>query len=197
MMTDVTALKSFSDEKLAVRAADGSGECFEELVCRYSLRLYRYLRPKTVSDQEAEDLIQETFRKAFQAIAQFDPNYRFSTWLFTIAHRLAVSLFRSRKAPAEDRDLGDDSLNPEGLFIRRQEAQNLWTLARRLPRRQYEVLWLRYTEDLSVEEIARVMKTTSPHVRVLLHRGRTKLAAVLREADPEARPAPARKMPIL
>ena len=196
-MTDVSALKAFSDEKLAVEAAAGAGECFEELVCRYSLRLFRYLRPKTVSDQEAEDLIQETFRKAFQAITHFDPNYRFSTWLFTIAHRLAVSLFRSRKAPAEEKDLGDNTLNPEGLFIRRQEAQHLWALARTLPRRQYEVLWLRYTEDLSVEEIARVMKATSPHVRVLLHRGRTKLAAALREADPKAWPAPGRKMPVL
>jgi RNA polymerase sigma-70 factor (ECF subfamily) len=191
------ALEAFSDEDLAVQAAGGEGECFEELVCRYGRRLFRFLRAKTLSDEEAEDLVQDAFRKAYQNLGNYDPRYHFSTWLYTIAQRLAVSLFRSRRPSVEISETEDPAPNPEERLIRKEEAETIWALARKLRSRQYQALWLRYAEDFTVEEIARVMKTSSPHVRVLLHRGRVNLAATCRRADAEGVPASCRNFSFL
>ena len=196
-MREKTALEAFSDEKLAASAAGGVEGCFEELVCRYGLRLFRFLRPKTVSDQEAEDLVQETFRKAYQNIGSFNTNYRFSTWLYTIAHRLSISLFRSRRPTVAPPDLADASMGPEERLISRQETENIWALARNLQPRQFEALWLRYAEELSVGEIARVMRASSPHIRVLLHRGRLNLAKAYRQAEAEGYPETCRNFSLL
>lgn len=196
-MIERAALDALSDEELAARTADGGGACFDVLVTRYGRRLYRYLRPKTGSDQETEDLIQETFRKAFQNIGRFDPSYRFSTWVFTIAGRLAVSFFRARRPHVEPVETEARDPGPEERLIERQERDNIWAKARTLRPRQYEALWLRYAEDQSVREIARIMKTSSAHVRVLLHRGRMNLAKALRSAEPEGEPASPRKLTVL
>jgi RNA polymerase sigma-70 factor (ECF subfamily) len=189
--------EGLSDEDLAVKAAAGRGECFEELVCRYARRLFRFLRPKTLSDEEAEDLVQDTFRKAFQNIGSYDPGYRFSTWIYTIGQRLAVSLFRSRRISFEISEPEDPGAAPEERLIHKQESETIWALARKLHTKQYQALWLRYSEDLSVAEIARVMKTSSPHVRVLLHRGRLKLAAAFRQAETEGVPVSCRNFSFL
>lgn len=197
-MTEETARETVSDETLAAESAAGSEASFEELVRRFTPRLFRFLRPKTASDQEAEDLVQETLRKAFQNIARFDAGYRFSTWLYTIAHRQAISFFRVRRvsaaAPAE---AVDGSSGPEDLLIHREEVRIFWALARRLPRQQYQAFWLRYAEDLSVAEIARVMKRPAAHVRVILHRGRLKLAAAFKEEEQRTWPATRRDVPLL
>ena len=197
-MTEETAPETVSDEALAAESAAGSEVAFEELVRRFTPRLFRYLRPKAWSDQEAEDIVQETFRKAFQNIARFDAEYRFSTWLYTIAHRQAIGLFRARRvSAAAGAEAVDESSGPEDLLVRSEEVRNLWALARRLPRQQYQAFWLRYAEDLSVAEIARVMRRPAAHVRVILHRGRLKLAAAFKEEERKPWPATCRNVPLL
>jgi len=197
-MTEDTARGAISDEKLAAESAAGSEASFEELVRRFAPRLFRFLRPKTASDEEAEDLVQESFRKAFQNIARFDAGYRFSTWLYTIAHRQAVSFFRTRRMPGPAMaEAVDGSSGPEDLLVRSEEVRNFWALASRLPRQQYQAFWLRYAEDLSIAEIARVMKRPAAHVRVILHRGRLKLAAAVKEEERKPWPATRRNVPLL
>ncbi len=191
------ALEAFSDEDLAVRAAGDEGECFEELACRYGRRLFRFLRRKTQSDEEAEDLVQDTFRKAYQNIANYDPRYRFSTWLYTIGQREAVSLFRSRKFSVELPELTEPAAGPEERLVRKEDAETVWAMARKLRSKQYQALWLRYAEDLAVGEIARVMRTSAAHVRVLLHRGRVNLAAAFREDAAREVPASCRNVSVL
>ncbi len=80
-------LKGEKDEDLADRVKSGSNAGFEELINRYSSRLYHYLRPKMKNSQDVEDLVQETFLKAYKNIAKFDKKYKFSTWIYTIATR--------------------------------------------------------------------------------------------------------------
>jgi len=197
-MTEDTARGAIPDEELAAESAAGSEACFEELVRRFTPRLFRYLRPKTASDEEAEDLVQETFRKAFQYIDRFDTDYRFSTWLYTIAHRQAISLFRGRRThAAAPLEAVDESSGPEDLLVRSEEVRNLWTLARRLRPLQYQAFWLRYAEDLPVAEIARVMKRPAVQIRILLHRGRLKLAAAVKEEGRRACQTARRNIPLL
>ena len=168
-------MKQLSDEELVLKAQAGSHPCFEELVSRYSRRLFHFLRPKIATDQDTEDLIQETFLKAFRYIDRFDQRYKFSTWLYTTASRLAISYYRKQRDSQPVFETASSAAGPQERMLKDERDQNLWQAARRLHKNQYQALWLRYMEDMPVEAIARVLKKTRLHVRVLLHRARSNL----------------------
>lgn len=181
-----------TDEELAARAAAGSRPSFEELVSRYSLRLFHFLRSRSGSDEDVEDLVQETFLKAYRNIGRYDSERRFSTWLYTIALRLSISRHRSRRErplPLSPEGPEHPSPGPQESLISKEESReagSLWLIARTMKANEYEVLWLRYAEEMPVKEIARAMKRSLVGVRVLLHRSRVKLGKKLREPSPAA-----------
>jgi RNA polymerase sigma-70 factor (ECF subfamily) len=181
-----------TDEELAARAAVGSRSAFDELVSRHNLRLFHFLRSRSASDEDVEDLVQETFLKAFRNIGRYDARWKFSTWLYTIAVRTSISRHRRTKVtavPLEAEELEHPAPGPQEALIRKEEARNagnIWLLARTLRPNEYEALWLRYAEEMPLQEIARTMKRSSVGVRVLLHRARLKLGKKLREASPAA-----------
>ena len=166
-----------TDEELAREARAGSRSAFEELALRYKRRLFVYLRPRLGSDQDTEDMVQETFLKLYRNIDRYDPAYRFSTWLYTAATRLAISSYRKKKIavvplPAEEAGgVADPAAGPPAEM----EASGLWDSARTLAESQFRVLWLRYGEDLEVAEIARATGKSRVAVSLLLHRARTNL----------------------
>jgi RNA polymerase sigma-70 factor (ECF subfamily) len=171
-------IASITDEELALKVAAGSLSCFEELVCRYTPRLFHFFRPRIDTDQDVEDLVQETFFKTYRNIDRYDPEFRFSTWIYTVAVRLAVSHYRKRKRAVPAYELPAEEVTPEQLVIRRQESRNFWARAKKLSSRQYQTIWLRYAEDMSTKEIGAVLRLTPVQVRVLLHRGRSNLAKI-------------------
>jgi RNA polymerase sigma-70 factor (ECF subfamily) len=180
------------DEELAARAAAGSRSDFEELISRYSLRLFHFLRSRSLSDEDVEDLVQETFLKAYRNIGRFDPERRFSTWLYTMAVRLSISRRRAqRERPLPLGPEGPEypAPGPQERLVRKEEAReagNIWLVARTMKADEYEALWLRYAEEMPVKEIARAMKKNPVGVRVLLHRSRIKLGKKLRVPSPAA-----------
>jgi RNA polymerase sigma-70 factor, ECF subfamily len=180
-MAGQRTIEARTDDELAREARAGSRRSFEELAVRYRRRLFVYLRPRLASDEDAEDLVQETFLKLYRNVASYDPAYRFSTWLYTSAQRLAIDAFRKgaasrgRLAAAEEGSLADPAAVIDGV----PGASGLWDAARALGEARFRVLWLRYGEDMSIEEIAAVLGRTRLAIRVLLHRARTRLAARL------------------
>ena len=174
-MDQTSSIKQLSDEEIATRAAEGSLGSFEELVFRYGTRLRHFLRHKIQTDQDIEDLVQETFLKAFRNIARFDPEQKFSTWLYTIAVRQTISHYRMKRSRALLMPK-NPTLDPQETMIQKEQSQNLWRLAKTLQPKEFEALWLRYAEDMSVKDIAQVMKKKPITVRVLLHRARLNLA---------------------
>lgn len=176
-MTDLDPIAAKTDEELAREAQAGSRRSFEELALRYKRRLFVYLRPRLGSDQDAEDMVQETFLKLFRNIGSYDPAFRFSTWLYTSANRLAISSYRKKKIAVgrlraeEAGELAD----PEGGTAGESESMGLWDAARTLGGNQFRVLWLRYGEELTIEEIAGALGKSWLAVRLLLHRARTNL----------------------
>ena len=176
-------LGKLSSEELACRTQAGSSACFGELVKRYEARLLNFLIQRTQQEQDAEDLLQETFARAYQRIRFYDPRWKFSTWLFTIASRLACSHRRKLRSPLLDdaRLLPAEGCNPLAIISQEEEKENLWALAAELlSKNQHAALWLRYAEGMSVKQISRVMCKTQTHVKVLLFRGRSSLARNLR-----------------
>jgi RNA polymerase sigma-70 factor (ECF subfamily) len=186
-----------TDEELAAQSAAGSRAAFEDLVSRYSPRLFYFLRSRSESDEDIEDLMQETFLRAFRHIDRYDPKWRFSTWLYTTAVRLAISRHRAKKTrtlPLEPELSEHPSPGPQESLIQKEEAQakkNIWNLARTLRPGEYQALWLRYAEGLPVKEIASAMNKTQLGVRALLHRSRLRLGQKLRTDLSSAVPAEA------
>jgi RNA polymerase sigma-70 factor (ECF subfamily) len=180
-MTDQDRTADKTDEELAREARAGSRRSFEELACRYKRRLFVYLRPRLASDEDAEDMVQDTFLKLYRNIGGYDPAFRFSTWLYTSANRLAIDSFRKgaggRDTVAMTAEL--QIADPSAGRVAGPAESGLWDAARALGGDRYRVLWLRYGEDMTIEEIAAVIGRTKLAVRVLLHRARTCLAGRL------------------
>jgi RNA polymerase sigma-70 factor, ECF subfamily len=182
-MSDMTS--AASDEELAMKAQAGSRPSFEELVDRYSGRLFCFLRPKIASGQDIEDILQEAFLKAYKNIDGYNPQWKFSTWIYTITNRLAIDHFRAQ-AKGDGRILPEEiQSNPEDEYVEHIARQNLWWKARKLKPDYYMVLWMRYVQGMTNKEIARVMGRTSLAVRMLVHRARLNLAEKLESEKPE------------
>jgi len=177
------------DGSLAAQAAAGSRAAFEELVARYTGRLLNFLRTRSASREDLEDLVQETFLKAYRNIARYDARWKFATWLYTIAARLAISGHRAAGACRVRRGTEDPecpSPGPQEMLARREEAErqkNIWNVAGTLGPNAYEALWLRYAEEMPVKDIARAMGKTQVGVRALLHRSRMQLAKKLKAPE--------------
>ena len=174
-MADPSRRSGKTDEELALEARAGSRRSFEELALRYRRRLFVYLRPKLGSDQDAEDMVQETFLKLYRNIASYDPAYRFSTWLYTSANRLAISSFRKKRATGGRVEPASIPAGTPAGADGEEAVAGLWEAARTLGGNQFRVLWLRYGEDMTVAEIAGALSKSRLAVRLLLHRARTNL----------------------
>jgi RNA polymerase sigma-70 factor (ECF subfamily) len=180
------AIVDMTAEQLAVAAQRGRRDCFELLAQRMRPRLHAFLRGKTARAEDADDLAQETLLRACDRLDQYDPRWRFSTWLFTIGAHLAADHFRTarRTTPvAEPGDLASsaDQVGAGDRFADRDAGRRLWQAARRaLSERDYRLLWLRYADDLPVEDIAAQLGLRAAHVKVLLFRARRRLAAEVR-----------------
>ncbi len=174
-------------EDLVRRARGGSSAAFGELVARYESPLFNFLLRRTSSVEDAEEIAQDAFVRAWQKLDSYDARWSFSTWLFTLARRLASTRRRSTSPSGGPSVQGDEALagvpvhaDPGVDLARTEERANLWSIADRvLETDQRSALWLRYAEDLTVAEIAEILGRSSVSVRVMLFRARAKLGPYL------------------
>ena len=178
-------LCALSAEELALRSQHGCQASFAELVERYGMRLFDFLRYKTNSIQDAEDLVQDTFVRAYENIHRYDNSWKFSTWLFTIAARLASSHFRRLRPCRPLGEIEADGIGPGQRIVEQETHQNLWAMAGDLSGNQYQALWLKYAQDMSIKDIAKVMRKSQVNVKVILYRARINLAKRLQKVTVE------------
>jgi RNA polymerase sigma factor (sigma-70 family) len=188
----MTQSSGLSDEELAEQARAGSEAHFNALVDRYTAVVYRIARGITGSPEEAEEVVQETFLKAFRNLDQFAPTKgTFKTWLLTIARNQSINVFRSLKrraarfftasGPADQESFsGEDLPDPEGadaeeLLSIKQELVRVELALSQLPERQRTALQLRTQQGLSYAEIAVVLDTSASAVESLIFRARQKI----------------------
>lgn len=174
------AIASSNEKDLVVAAQAGCADSYAELVSRHGPGLLEFLRHRTAGVEDAEDLVQETFVRAYLKLDQFSGQWRFSTWLYTIARRLAISHYRKRRFSSLVGDFESSEPGPQEHLQRREMSANLWSIARSLPVNQYEALWLKYTEGMPVKQIARIMNKSQVCVKVLLYRGRVTMGKRLK-----------------
>lgn len=173
---------------LALRAGDAAA--FDALFARWSGPVLRYLERIVRDAGAAEDLVQEVFLRVYRARERYEPEARFSTWLFTIATRLAWNeLRRPRRHRPHDSMDGDAGKGPLSLVAEqaavdtvvdaRRTGARVEEALRQLPERQRAALWLAAVEGLSYAEIAVLLETSDKSVKALVHRARTALAGQL------------------
>ncbi len=197
------ALSALSSRQLALRAQKQSLPAFTELVTRYEQRLFNFLLRRVPCAADAEDIVQEAFVRAWQSIDRYDPTWEFSTWLYTIARRLAANEVASARRRARHQPTTNahaQSTDPLQIVADRESQTNLWTIAQRvLNSDQQTALWLRYSEQMSVQDIANVLGRTRVSVRVLMFRARKALADEMTQTSgisqsvrikPHSRPEP-------
>ncbi|HEX4795888.1 MAG TPA: RNA polymerase sigma factor [Humisphaera sp.] len=184
-----TNSKPATDEDLARRAQAGCRASFEQLVRRYQVSLLRFINERVHCEADAQDLVQDTFVRAYQRIDRYRDAWRFSTWLFTIGHRLAISHLRSRRvrkaAQAEEIASLPDRKNdrPGQLMMEDEGRKRFWDAAAAvLTDEQMAAVWLYYVEGLSAPDVAKVLGRSWVSVKTMLFRARRRLAPALEYA---------------
>ena len=174
------------DETLAARARGGCAAAFEELVRRYQVPLLHFLRERG-PEADAEDVLQETFIRAYRNLDKFRAKWRFSTWLFTIARRLSVNERRRTRPSVSEAALEsvpDRDGDPAEAAADADHRGRIWAVAAEvLEEEQHTALWLYYVEEMPVKEIAKVLGRFTPSVKTMLHRARRKLMPVLERME--------------
>ncbi len=175
------ALSSADQDRLLVQAAlKGDQAAFGELVNRYQAAVYNMAYRMLGDPTEAEDAAQEVFVRAWNQLHTFQLDRRFSTWLLSIASHYSIDLLRRRKpqAPLDDVALyvQSDDPEPEEIALKSEQSDMVRQLLNTLPDKYRSVTVLRYYNDLSYDEIARVTGLTESAVKTQLHRARRMLA---------------------
>ena len=165
------------DARLIADCLRGEMRAFDEIVHLHTPRIFNYVLHMTRHRQDAEDVTQQTFIKAYTHLASFDPTRSFIAWLLTIARRTALNHFRSAKnfEPVAEETAAQDP-TPDRQLEKRDQLDTLWAQARRvLSEREFEILWLRYAEDMSLEDTARIAGITQTHTKIIAFRARQRL----------------------
>jgi len=189
------------DEHAAIdRVLGGDRNAYALLVERYNGPLYRYLLRMVGRTDEAEDLAQEAFLRAYLSLASYDAGYRFSTWLFRIGTNLALNRIKAEskvvsleglhkggerdEPPSELSDPSDES-RPDLAAERAELSEVVQRCLQELPPDYRTVVTLRHIADLSYAEISDSVGVPLNTVRSRLHRGRERLGECLEARLPK------------
>lgn len=188
---DTSRLTQLEERRLIERAQRGCEQSAHRLIAAHQDRLHAFVWRMVRRDHDAEEICQDAFLRAFQALEKFDFSYRFSTWLFTIGYRLCLNTMRRRKdysgemdfsvLPGNGRAEPDDDVSEQ--FANSDEAKRLkkviWDSVENLTPPQRAAVLLFYRESLSCQDIGDILEMPAATVKSHLHRARTRLKGML------------------
>src|ERR1700727_111886 len=172
-------LRLQSDERLIAFIRKGNSSAFEALVARYETRLLAFCRHLLGSREDAEDVLQEVFAAAFNAVLADERPINVRPWLYRIARNRSLNHLRRASAigvDSMDIHFAEHGLSTGDQVLRREGFRQLIGDVQQLPETQRTALLLREIDALSYEQIAVAMETTVPSVKSLLVRARISLA---------------------
>lgn len=183
------AMESFgkqSDAQLVALALHGKREAYGELVRRHQTAAYNTARRIVGDSQDALDVTQDAFVRAYDALASFDRSRAFAPWLHTIVTNLALN-FVQRKRPMQELDTefhaSERSANPESRALVFEQQQRVRDALLQLPPAWRAVVELRHFQDLSYEEISAALNMPVSDVKSHLFRARQKLRQLFEETE--------------
>jgi RNA polymerase sigma factor (sigma-70 family) len=196
---DNLTTKAVYDYKLIQAALTlGDQKAYAELMQRYRESVYFMMLKMVNNKDDAEDLTIEAFGRAFKRLAQYTPNYAFSTWLFRIASNNAIDFLRNKKkndalsldsrmeneeGQEFSKSIKSQTLDPEENIIKKQKVEMLRDVVEKLKPRYKELVQMRYYEELSYEEISERLSLPVGTVKAQLFRARDFLYNILKNAE--------------
>lgn len=175
-----------AERKLIMRARQGEQAAARELIDAHKERLMAFVWRIIRDRHDAEEICQDAFLRAFSSLDTFSPEYRFSTWLFTIGYRLCLNWLRRKHALTTDLDLSTfraEGGNPLDELAVSEDARRLkgeiWDAVDELSAPQRATVLLYYREEQSCQEIAETMQIPVATVKSHLHRARARLRSLL------------------
>lgn len=171
------------------KAKNGDQVAFTFLLDSYWNEVYGFMLKRTENETDAEDITIETFSKAFDKIASYNPEYQFNTWLIAIAKNVHIDMLRKKKSSLfieisdnDDRqayNVADSSPTAEDELITEQNLSQLLRYIKELKPHYQEVIHLRYFQEMSYQEIAEQLDEPLSNIKIKLLRAKKLLAEII------------------
>jgi len=183
--------QELKDEELAIKIKQNDQLALSEIIKRYQNKLFYYVVRLIGNEDDAQDVVQETFLKVYENIQGFDDERKFSSWAYRIAHNLAINQIKKNKrltsVEAHTLDWLEEHHQEMDDFIAKEERQKLSeeTIKQlKYLRPEYkEIILLYYFEEKSYEEISDILHIPESTVGVWLRRGRSSLKKIIDKQD--------------
>lgn len=185
---------SLEDDKLVKKAIGGDENAYKQLVEKYERALYFHILKMIKDREQVEDLVQETFVKAFDNLNTYSTNYAFSTWLYRIATNHTIDYLRKKKLetlsidkPRKTKDgememqLEDETASTDRNIIRKQRQKIVQNAIDNLPEKYRKVIEMRHMEEKSYKEIADLLDLPLGTVKAHIFRARELLYKALKD----------------
>lgn len=172
------------------KAKTGDQVAFTFLLDFFWNEVYGFMLKRTLNETDTEDIVIETFSKAFDRITTYNPDYAFNTWLIAIAKNVHIDMLRKKKSSffvtineEDDRqayNIADDALSAEDELIKQQHLSHLLECIKKIKPQYQEVIQLRYFQELSYQEIADQLQEPLNNIKVKLLRAKRLLADIIK-----------------
>ena len=177
-------IDTYNDEKLMQGIIDGNQNAFNLLYHRYKSRLYYYFfRMLNNSEELANDFLQELFLKIIEKSENFNPTYKFSTWIYSLAANMCKNEYRKRENRGEKITNEFNTVETEELsfsaFTTEQAVEKVFEAMNKLEPEHRSTFLFRYREGFSIKEIARIQDIAEGTVKSRLHHAKKQLAKEL------------------
>ena len=180
------------EREIVISVLAGDRQAYARLIDAYKNAIFNLAYRMTGSLQEAEDLAQETFLRAYEKLWRFNPGKSFFVWLYTIGLNLIRNHLK-RKKKSESRDLAGEGERaeagtragdqPEGILLEDEKQKRLQACLLKLPADLREAVVLRFYDDRSFEEIARICGISLSAAKMRVYRGIEKLQGMMEKSE--------------
>ena len=182
-----------NDQTYIDKVLKGDTNAFSILVEKYKTMVFTLALKMVKSREEAEEISQDTFIKAFKNLNKFKGDSKFSTWLYKIGYRTCLDSLKKNKEKYNTDTIDEITINKikstEGVLEgieRKERAEVINTCMLSLPEDERAVLWMFYFEELSLKEIIELTEFSEANVKVKLHRARKRLLTIVeKKVEPE------------
>lgn len=182
-------MKNLTDADIIESVKKGNQADYAILIDRYKNKAFTMLKRMLKNDFEAEEVLMDTFLKAYNNISSFKFEAKFSTWFYRIVYNSALTRLSNvkRKIESEISSIEDvnylESKYPADDFINEDISILIKKIVDDLPAKNAAVITMYYLEELSTEEISDVMRTSISNVKVILHRSRNMLREIIEKRN--------------
>lgn len=190
-------MENFTDSQLIALYREGNHKAFDGLINRHSQAIYRFALRLLASQEDAHDITQETFIKAWKNLKKFDTSRNFKTWIFSIARNLVIDKLRKKKSisfseldknisedeNSFDANIPDDQLLPHEIFEQNENIALVKNALESISFDQKTVVLLHHGEEMTFEEISEILNKPMNTVKSQYRRGLISLKKFIESQD--------------